>query len=125
MTMRSSIQAAQIGVPQTDAEGRSICEFSFAANDPVFAGHFPDNPILPGVFQLELARLMAEAVLKCPLAVREISKAKFRLPISPRETVRVELKLTEKDGTIQARAIFSVGTQPAGETILVLGRNSL
>lgn len=124
MTMQSSIQAAQISDPLTDAEGRSVGEFRFAADDPVFAGHFPGNPILPGVFQLELTRLMAEAVLKCPLTVRGISKAKFRLPISPMETVRVELKLTEKDGGVQARASFSVGNQPAGETILLLGRTA-
>lgn len=124
MTMQSSIQTAQISGPHPEADGRSVCEFRFAADDPVFAGHFPGNPILPGVFQLELTRLMAEAVLKCRLSVREISKAKFKLPISPLETVRVELKLTEKDGAIQARASFSVGTQPAGETILVMARNA-
>ena len=124
MTMQRSIQTAQINGPHTEADGRSVCEFRFAADDPVFTGHFPGNPILPGVFQLELTRLMAVAVLQCPLSVREISKAKFRLPISPGETVRVELKLTDKDGAIQARASFSVGVQPAGETLLVLGRTA-
>ncbi len=124
MTMRNSIQAAQIRGPLAEADGRFACEFCFGIDDLVFAGHFPGNPILPGVFQLELTRLMAEAVLKCPLTVQEISKAKFRLPISPRETVRVELKLTDKDGAIQARASFSVGSQPAGETILMLGRTA-
>ena len=124
MTMQRSIQTAQISGPHAETDGRSVCEFRFAADDPVFAGHFPGNPILPGVFQLELTRLVAESVLKCPLTVREISKAKFRLPISPGETVRVELKLTDKDGAIQARASFSVGTQPAGDSILMLARNA-
>ncbi len=124
MNLRSSIAAAQISGPQTEADGRAVCEFRFAADDPMFDGHFPGNPILPGVFQLELTRLMAESVLKCPLTVREISKAKFRLPISPGETVRVELKFAEKDGAIQARASFSVGSQPAGESILVLVRTA-
>ncbi len=123
MTMQSSIQVAQLSGPHTAADGRSVCEYRFAADDPVFAGHFPGNPILPGVFQLELTRLMAQSVLQCPLSVREISKAKFRLPISPLETIRVELKLAEKDGAIQARASFSVGGQPAGEAMLVLARN--
>ena len=122
MTMQSSIAAAQLSGPQLQTDGRAVFEYRFAADDPVFAGHFPGNPILPGVFQLELTRMAAEAVLKCPLAVREVSKAKFRLPISPAETIRVELKLTEKDGAVQVRANFSVGTQPAGETILLLDR---
>src|SRR5438477_7642907 len=122
MTMKSSIAAAQLGAPQCQPDGRAIFEFIFPADDAVFAGHFPGNPILPGVFQLELARMAAETVLKCPLALREISKAKFRLPISPMETIRVELKLAEKDGSIQARAAFSVGLESAGETILLLNR---
>ena len=124
MTMQSSIAAAQMSGPLLEADGRAVFEFRFAAGDPVFAGHFPGNPILPGVFQLEMTRLAAESVLKCPLALREISKAKFRLPISPAETIRVELKLTEKDGAVQARASFSVGVQPVGETILLLGRTA-
>ena len=37
MTMQSSIQAAQISGPLTDAEGRSVGKFRFAADDPVFA----------------------------------------------------------------------------------------
>ena len=122
MTMKSSIAAAQINGPQLESDGRAIFEYQFPAEDPVFAGHFPGNPILPGVFQLELTRMATEAVLKCRLVLHEISKAKFRLPISPKETIRVELKLTEKEGLIQARAAFSVGTQSAGETILLLGR---
>ena len=62
----------------------------------MFAGHFPDRPMLPGVFQLEMAHVAAESVLNCPLAVREIPKAKFQRPILPGEIVRLELKLSEK-----------------------------
>jgi 3-hydroxyacyl-[acyl-carrier-protein] dehydratase len=123
MSMKDSIAAAHVGGP-LETEGGSRFEFCFAADDPVFAGHFPGNPILPGVFQLELTRMAAESVLKKPLVLREISRAKFRLPISPGETICVKLKLTEKDDAIQARASFSVVNQPAGETILLLSRDA-
>jgi len=122
--MQSSIIAARIGEPQQNAaDGSAIFEFCFRANDPVFAGHFPSRPLLPGVFQLEMARVAAESILNCPLAVREVSKAKFQRPILPDEIVRLELKLSELNGAIQARANFFVGGQPAGETILLLWRN--
>lgn len=123
MTMQSSIAAARTGSPQRDAAGANVFEFRFHADDPVFAGHFPNRPLLPGVFQLEMARAAAESVLDCPLAVREISKAKFQRPILPDEMVRLELKLSETGGLIQARANFYAGGQPAGETILLLWRN--
>lgn len=121
--MRDSILAARIGGAQAGADGSAILEFCFPAGDPTFAGHFPTRPLLPGVYQLEMTRVAAEAVLKCSLTVREITKAKFLRPIVPGETVRVELKLTEKPGTIQARAGFSVKGQPAGEAILQLARH--
>jgi 3-hydroxymyristoyl/3-hydroxydecanoyl-(acyl carrier protein) dehydratase len=121
--MQSSITAAQIGEPQKNADGTNVFEFRFGSDDSVFAGHFPNRPLLPGVFQLEMARAAAESVLDCPLAVREISKAKFQRPILPNETVRLELKLSEANGAIQARASFSVQAQSAGETILLLWRN--
>jgi 3-hydroxyacyl-[acyl-carrier-protein] dehydratase len=121
--MQSSIAAARMGESRQNADGTNVFEFRFGADDPMFAGHFPNRPLLPGVFQLEMARAAAESVLNCPLTVREISKAKFQRPILPDETVRLELKLSEANGVIQARANFSVKEQPAGETILLLWRN--
>ena len=123
MTMQNSIAAARIGSLQRNVDGTNVFEFRFGAEDPTFAGHFPNRPLLPGIFQLEMARAAAEWVLASPLAVREISKAKFQRPILPDEIVRLELKLSGTGGTIRARADFFVGGQPAGETILLLWRN--
>lgn len=123
MTMQSSIAAARLGEPQSNAGGAAVFEFRFGADDPVFAGHFPGRPILPGVFQLELVRIAAEFVLKGALTVREIRKAKFQRPVLPDETVRLKLKLSNQTGTILAHAHFSVTGQPAGEMILLLWQN--
>jgi 3-hydroxyacyl-[acyl-carrier-protein] dehydratase len=123
VTIQHSIAAARIGEPKKNAEGASVFEFRFRADDPVFAGHFPNRPLLPGIFQLEMARVATESVLGCPLAVREISKAKFQRPVLPDGIMRLELKLSETAEIIQARANFSVQGQAAGETILLLWRN--
>ena len=121
--MRASIAAARISGPIAQANGTMAFEFRFRADDPTFAGHFPGRPLLPGVFQLEIARVAAESVLNRSLAVREISKAKFLRPILPEEIVRVDLKLSEEGDTITTRAHFSVSGQPAGDTLLRLWRN--
>jgi 3-hydroxymyristoyl/3-hydroxydecanoyl-(acyl carrier protein) dehydratase len=80
---------------------------------------------LPGVFQLEMTRAAAEWILNCPLAIREIRKAKFQRPIYPAEIVRLELKISETGDTVRAHAIFSVIGQRAGETTMILWRNEL
>lgn len=122
MTMQASITAARVNGPLQHPDGTTALDFRFAATDPLFAGHFPKQPLLPGVFQLEMARLGAEWLLGRRLSVREICKAKFLRPIIPAELVRMNLKLSEDDSGIGARASFSVGGQAAGETILKLGR---
>ena len=123
MTMQASITAARISGPVREADGVIDFEFRFGANDPVFAGHFPNRPIVPGVFQIEMARMAAEWALGCRLSVREVCRAKFQRPILPEDAVRLDLKLTGADGMIQARAGFSAGGEPAGETLLTLWRN--
>ena len=123
MTMRESIAAAHVSGPQLTADGLAVFEFRFGADDPTFAGHFPTHPLLPGIFQLEMARAAAEWVLNCRLAVREIGKAKFQRPIYPSECVRLELKWSGTGDTIRARASFSVGGQRAGETSMRLWRS--
>jgi 3-hydroxymyristoyl/3-hydroxydecanoyl-(acyl carrier protein) dehydratase len=122
MSMQMSIMAARTHGPTQEADGTFSVEFCFPENEPLFAGHFPHRPMLPGVFQLELARVAAELALSSKLAVREISKAKFVRPILPTEKVRANLKFSEKENGLLARARFSVGDQPAGETLLLLTR---
>ena len=118
--MRDSIAAARKSGPKLQADGAHAFEFNFSADDPTFAGHFPVRPILPGVFQLEIVRLAAEWIQNRSFVVQEIAKAKFQRPILPGETLRVNLKLSEADGVIAARASFVCGGQPAGEAFLKL-----
>lgn len=121
--MRDTILAAQAGAPQPQANGAMVIEFCFRPDDPVFAGHFPGRPILPGVFQLELARVAAELATGFALSVAEISKAKFTRPILPGEILRVEIKTVLANDHVQARAQLSVNGQAAGESLLLLARS--
>jgi len=109
-----------MGALSKQPDGTTSVDFKFPATDPVFAGHFPKQPLVPGVFQLEMARLGAEWWLGQQLKISEISKAKFLRPILPAELVRMTLKVSESAGDIGIRATFSVGGQAAGETVLKL-----
>jgi 3-hydroxymyristoyl/3-hydroxydecanoyl-(acyl carrier protein) dehydratase len=121
--MRDSIQTARKSGPSRLDDGSVQFEFCFAANDPVFAGHFPTRPILPAVFLLEITRAAAQWVLEHSLTVREIYKAKFTRPILPNDSLRLALKLSEADGgSLKARALFSVAHQRAGDLLLFLDR---
>ncbi len=73
-------------------------------NEPFFQGHFPGNPIMPGVLILEamaqvggvLARLSVPGLLddqtKQSLYFMSIDKVKFRKPVLPGDQIVFELE---------------------------------
>mmetsp|Transcript_8783 Transcript_8783/g.39023 ORF Transcript_8783/g.39023 Transcript_8783/m.39023 type:complete len:183 (-) Transcript_8783:730-1278(-) len=74
-------------------------------NEPQFTGHFPENPIFPGVMMIEaLAQLSGILLLQPPLTENKedikafffagIDKVKFRRPITPGDTLVLESKVT-------------------------------
>jgi 3-hydroxymyristoyl/3-hydroxydecanoyl-(acyl carrier protein) dehydratase len=81
--------------------------FSFAPDLEVFAGHFPGQPIVPGVYLIEAVRLAAERTLGRPVRIRAIGDAKFSAPVRPGEEVTVELTLSGP----KARATLAGGTR--------------
>src|SRR5437868_11806839 len=120
--IRGCISAAYLSGPSSSPDGAALFEFRFPADDPLFAGHFPGHPLLPGIFQIELARFAGERLLGCRLEIREIPKAKFLRPILPEEIIRLSLKFTEQGNIIDTRTALVVGGQAAGEAALKLCR---
>lgn len=66
---------------------------------PVFAGHFPGQPIVPGVLLLDHAILFAETMLGKPVAQWQVGNAKFLSPVSPGETLVYALQ-TKASGAL-------------------------
>jgi 3-hydroxymyristoyl/3-hydroxydecanoyl-(acyl carrier protein) dehydratase len=119
MTLREIITAALRSGPTEQPDGSYVCELSFDTDCPVFAGHFPGRPLLPGIFQIEIARLLAERIRGTSLHIREISRSKFSRAILPGETVRVTVKISVTEPPT-VRATFTTAGWPAGETLLVV-----
>lgn len=76
------------------------CSNSFAADHPSLAGHFPGNPIIPGVVILDAVRECLESWLpnQCIVALK---RAKFFAPlISGQE---FSIVLTRSKSTVEFR----------------------
>ena len=63
--------------------------WSIPADHPAFAGHFPGNPIVPGVLLLD-AMLHAIAATGVTMNTCEIRSIKFLAPARPGESLRLE-----------------------------------
>lgn len=56
---------------------------AFIPSHPIFAGHFPGNPVVPGVCQVEMIREIAMEILKKPLFLGKSDNIKFLSMINP------------------------------------------
>ncbi len=71
------------------------------ANEPFFNGHFPGNPIMPGVLQLEamaqVGGILLLNIIDNPESVWvyivAIDNARFKKPVIPGDVIRFELEL--------------------------------
>lgn len=79
---------------------------------PIFAGHFPGHPILPGVVQVEMMAQASSFIItllksfssetKLDTALVSVSNAKFRKPIYPNMKLDIKTECTKARGFMMA-----------------------
>jgi len=82
-------------------EGKKvIAKKNVTVNEPFFQGHFPGEPVMPGVLIIEaLAQAGAVALLSLPQFKGKIAyfggidKAKFRKKVVPGDTLMLEVEI--------------------------------
>ncbi|MEW5807540.1 MAG: 3-hydroxyacyl-ACP dehydratase FabZ [Acidobacteriota bacterium] len=86
-------------------------------NEPFFQGHFPGNPIMPGVLIIEAMAQTGGVLLLHSVQEREkkliyfmsINNAKFRKPVIPGDTLRLEVEvLNLRSWTCKLKAVAKV-----------------
>lgn len=74
-----------------DSTKTHAATFHVPAQHPALAGHFPGNPVVPGVVILDAVISAAETWLGEDHAIDRLSFAKFLAPMKPDETARIDL----------------------------------
>ena len=108
---------------------------SFAADDPIFTGHFPDNPLVPGVILTEalaqtagIAAASGHPEVPKPLfLLSAIRSMKFFRAVRPGEQVDLRAeRLARVDDLVQFKVDASVnGVRVAeGQLVLSVAANS-
>lgn len=62
----------------------------------IFKGHFPGNPIMPGVCMIQIVKELTEKITKQTLMIQTLANVKFMALINPENNpeLRLELDIT-------------------------------
>lgn len=110
---------------------RAVGKKCVSYNEPYFAGHFPNNPVMPGVLIVEaLAQVGAVALLGLPAWKGKtayfagINKARFKQKVLPGDVLMLETKIVKVKGPIgvgEAVATVNGKTACKAELMFAIG----
>jgi 3-hydroxyacyl-[acyl-carrier-protein] dehydratase len=72
----------------------------------VFKGHFPGNPVMPGVCMMQIVKEITQRAVDKPLTLESAVNVKFMAVINPEATpqLKLDLEITETvDGQIKVK----------------------
>ncbi|MFT8408332.1 3-hydroxyacyl-ACP dehydratase FabZ [Liquorilactobacillus satsumensis] len=103
-------------------------------NESFFKGHFPGNPVMPGVLIIEtLAQAASILILKSPefegktAYLGAIHKAKFRRVVRPGDVLKLHIELTKKRenmGIVETKAVVNGENACLAELMFVVAERN-
>ena len=118
MNICTDIQQAAAGPVANPESGVYRGEFFFPENHPVFSGHFPAYPLLPGVYLLQSLWYVARpAWAQAPVLV-SVQSARFSSQVRPpcRYTAKVVIQARGAGWRVKGEIV--VGGEVAAQAVL-------
>lgn len=109
-------------------EERIVGIKNVTVNEPFFAGHFPDFPVMPGVLVIEaMAQVAGVLVLKSLggrnqklVLLATVEEAKFRKPVVPGDQLRIEMTVTRRKASVaKMQGVATVDGAVVAEAIVM------
>jgi 3-hydroxyacyl-[acyl-carrier-protein] dehydratase len=106
--------APRLVTPAGDKSARA--EVAIDPNDPVFTGHYPGFPVLPGAFVLEFTDQAIRLHLGDePVRLIAIDRCRFLQPVYPGDHLELDLAMTPGDRELRTTASVSTAAGPVAE----------
>ncbi|GAA3508325.1 3-hydroxyacyl-ACP dehydratase [Aquimarina addita] len=99
-------------------------EITLNPDSHIFKGHFPDNPVTPGVCMLQIIKELTEDRVGHALFMKKASNVKFLAVINPEKTPDLVITNRFKDTEegIKIQSIFTFGDVIALKVTLIFAQ---
>jgi len=90
---------------KTDAQ-KYVAQIVINKDHDVFKGHFPGNPVTPGVCMMQIIKELTQQVVNASITMKSASNIKFMALINPvvNPDLKLELDISEgDDSTIKVK----------------------
>jgi 3-hydroxyacyl-[acyl-carrier-protein] dehydratase len=115
-------------IVEMERKTRIVALKNVTINEPHFAGHFPEYPIMPGVLMVEAIAQAGGALLLTEIPDRadklmvftSIDSAKFRRPVVPGDQLRIEVTVLNWRATaVRMKGVATVEGKIACEATIM------
>ncbi len=100
------------------SNGSCSARLTFPPEFVGFQGHFPGNPILPGVCLIEAVLGVLEVAHGKPLRLKKVASAKFREPVRPDQPIVIDCASSADGHGLRIRAQVSSAGARVAELVL-------
>jgi 3-hydroxyacyl-[acyl-carrier-protein] dehydratase len=90
---------------------RAVASVTLNAQHKIFEGHFPGQPVLPGVCQLQMVKELLERTTQQRLFLSEAANCKFLQMIDPTRTnvLVITIDYKKEEGAVTCNAVIKSG----------------
>ncbi|MDR0228196.1 MAG: 3-hydroxyacyl-ACP dehydratase [Flavobacteriaceae bacterium] len=88
------------------ASANYVAKIKLNAAHAVFKGHFPNNPVMPGICMIQIIKELSETVLKQDLFMEQVSNVKFMTLINPEKCadLTIEFQINQQENQVKVKS---------------------
>ena len=101
----------QIQIIDKISDTKYVAQILLNENHDVFKGHFPGNPVTPGVCMMQIIKELSQNITGFSLQLKNSSNVKFMALINPEVTpeLKLELEITSIEDDVKVKNATSFG----------------
>lgn len=114
--LKTSVESLNVA-----ADGRITARIIYKPTLDVFEGHFPGQPIVPGIYHIEMLRHLHERCESCFCRIADIEEATFYKAVKPADVLNMTVvRSAVREGVTHAKAEYVRDNQTVARIVATI-----